>query len=259
MHKKRMAYVTMGFGVLLVVVMVLLAWGGRRQSGGIVLPESLSGSAGTEGNGQDSQLDRIEITPETVRSAIGALPRPAAYRRAQTVETFWSGGSGQSVTQVYVSGSRTRLDAALPDGSVRHTLIEAAGERTLAGVWYDDESDWVELGSDELTADQAGRMLSYETVRDLPADAIAQADYREAFGASCIYVETRPDEDEYRERYWVNAYNGLLMEAERLWKDEVIYRFSAGEPEIAPQEESLFRLPDGSALGEPELPPQDAA
>lgn len=259
MHKKRMTYVTMGFGVLLVVVMVLLAWGGRRQSGGIVLPESLSNSAGMEGNGQDSQLDRIEITPETVRSAIGALPRPAAYRRAQTVETFWSGGSGQSVTQVYVSGSRTRLDAALPDGSVRHTLIEAAGERTLAGVWYDDETDWVELGSDELTADQIGRMLSYETVRDLPVDAIAQADYREAFGASCVYVETRPDEDGYQERYWVNAHNGLLMEAERLWKDEMIYRFSAGEPEIAPQEESLFRLPNGDALGEPELPPQDAA
>ncbi|MBD5161876.1 MAG: hypothetical protein HDT14_07680 [Oscillibacter sp.] len=258
MHKKRMTYVTMGFGVLLVVVMVLLAWGGRRQSGGIVLPESLSDSAGMEGNGQDSQLDRIEITPETVRSAIGALPRPAAYRRAQTVETFWSGGSGQSVTQVYVSGSRTRLDAALPDGSVRHTLIEAARERTLAGVWYDDETDWVELESDELTADQAGRMLSYETVRDLPVDAIAQADYREAFGASCIYVETRPDEDGYQDRYWVNAHNGLLMEAERLWKDEVIYRFSAGEPEIAPQEESLFRLPDGDALGEPALPP-DAA
>lgn len=255
MQKKRMTYVTMGFGVLLVVIMVLLAWGGRRQSGGIVLPESQSGSAGMEGNGQDSQLDRIEITPETVRSAIGVLPRPAAYRRAQTVETFWSGGSGQSVTQVYVSGSRTRLDAALPDGSVRHTLIEAAEGRTLAGVWYDDETDWVELGSDELTADQAGRMLSYETVRDLPADAIAQADYREAFGASCIYVETRPDEDGYRERYWVNAHNGLLMEAERLWKEEVIYRFSAGEPEIAPQEESLFLLPDGGALSEPALPP----
>lgn len=258
MQKKRMTYVTMGFGVLLVVIMVLLAWGGRLQSGGIVLPEGPSDSAGMEGNGQDSQLDRIEITPETVRSAIGALPRPAAYRRVQTVETFWSGGSGQSVTQVSVSGSRTRLDAALPDGSVRHTLIEAAaGGRTLAGVWYDDETEWVELGSGELTADQAGRMLSYETVRDLPADAIARADYREALGASCIYVETRPDQDGYQERYWVNVHNGLLMEAERLWKDEVIYRFSAGEPEIAPQEESLFLLPNGDALGEPALPPED--
>lgn len=255
MQKKRMTYVTMGFGVLLMVIMVLLAWGGRRQSGGIVLPESLSDSGGTEGNGQDSQLNRIEIIPETVGSAISVLPRPAAYRRAQTVETFWSGGSGQSITQVYVSGSRTRLDAALPDGSVRHTLIEASEGRTLAAVWYDDETDWVELGSNDLSADQAGRMLSYETVRDLPVDAIAQADYREAFGASCIYVETRPDEDGYQERYWVNAHNGLLMEAERLWKEEVIYRFSAGEPEIAPQEESLFLLPDGGALGEPALPP----
>ena len=40
MDKKRMLYTTMGFGILLVVIMILLAWGGRRQSGGITLPES---------------------------------------------------------------------------------------------------------------------------------------------------------------------------------------------------------------------------
>lgn len=250
MDKKRMNYVTMGFGVLLLVVMVLLIWGGRRQSGQIVLPESQSDGAGMGEDSQNSRLNTVSITPETVGAAIGTLSRPASYSRDQMVETFWSGGSGQSVTRVYVSGGRTRLDLTLPDGSVRHTLVDSAEGRTVAGVWYDDEPDWTRLHSEALTADQMGRMLTYETVRDLPAPSIAEADYREAFDTSCIYVETRPDGEGYTDRYWVSVANGLLIAAERLWDGALVYRFSTGELDVSPQEESLFLLPDGSTLTE---------
>lgn len=248
MDKKRMTYVTMGFGVLLMVVLVLLVWGGRRQSGQIVLPEIQSDGAGVGEDSRDS-LNTVSISPETVGAAVSvlSLSRPTAYSREQVVETFWSGGSGKSVTQVYVSGDSTRLDTVLPDGGVRHTLVRA-GEPPAAGVWYDEETDWVRLA--DLSADQAGRMPTYETVRDLPAEDIALADYREAYGGWCVYVETRDAGDGYQDRYWVSVDSGLLAAAERLWKDEVIYRFSAGEPSVSPQEEALFLLPDGGTLGE---------
>ena len=247
MDKKRMTYVTMGFGVLLMVVLVLLVWGGRRQSGQIVLPEIQSDGAGV-GEGSRDSLNTVSISPETVGAAVSvlSLSRPTAYSREQVVETFWSGGSGKSVTQVYVSGDSTRLDTVLPDGGVRHTLVRA-GEPPAAGVWYDEETDWVRLA--DLSADQAGRMPTYETVRDLPAEDIALADYREAYGGWCVYVETRDAGDGYQDRYWVSVDSGLLAAAERLWKDEVIYRFSAGEPSVSPQEEALFLLPDGGTLG----------
>ena len=247
MDKKRMTYVTMGFGVLLMVVLVLLVWGGRRQSGQIVLPEIQSDGAGVGEDSRDS-LNTVSISPETVGAAVSvlSLSRPTAYSREQVVETFWSGGSGKSVTQVYVSGDSTRLDTVLPDGGVRHTLVRA-GEPPAAGVWYDEETDWVRLA--DLSADQAGRMPTYETVRDLPAEDIALADYREAYGGWCVYVETRDAGDGYQDRYWVSVDSGLLAAAERLWKDEVIYRFSAGEPSVSPQEEALFLLPDGGTLG----------
>ena len=248
MDKKRMTYVTMGFGVLLLVVMILLVWGGRRQSGEIVLPESQSDGQGAGEDNPDSRLNVIAINPETVGPAISVLTRPSAYSRTQTVETFWSGGSGQSAIQVYVSGTRTRLDAALPDGGVRHTLVESASPSGVA-VWYDEETEWIllEVADGATAADQAARTPTYETVRDLPVSDIAQADYREACGGQCIYVETRPDRDGYLDRYWVRVDNGLLAAAERLWQGEVVYRFSAGEPEISPQDENLFLLPDGSA------------
>jgi len=250
MDKKRVTYTAMGFGVLLVVVLLMLTWGGRRQSGGIVLPESQANASGMGDEGLNSRLNTVSITPETVGSAVSVLSRPAAYSRSQMVETFWSGGSGQSSAQVYVSGSRTRLDTSLPDGGVRHTLVDTSSSRTIAGVWYDDEKFWTRLDSAGLTADQAGRMLTYETVRDLSPASIAIADYREAYGENCIYVETAAGEDGYRDRYWVSVGNGLLIAAERLWGEDVIYRFTAGEPDITPQDESLFLLPDGSELAE---------
>ncbi len=252
MDKKRMLYTTMGFGILLVVIMILLAWGGRRQSGGITLPESQTGSAGIGEDGQNSRLHPVSVSPETASAAISFLTmsRPTSYSRAQLVETFWSGGSGQSSFQVSVSGSRTRLDAALPDGSVRHTLLEESGEQTLAGVWYDEETDWTLLRSQDLTAGLAGRMLSYEALREVPAEDIAAADYREENGAGCIYVETGPDEAGYRDRYWISVDSGLLTTAERLYGETVVYRFTAGEADVSPQDEELFLLPTGETLAD---------
>lgn len=245
-----MTYFTIGFGLLLlVVVLLLLAWGGRRAPGGIVLPQAQTDSAGMEDDGSESRLNVVSITPETVRPAINTLSRPAAYSRVQTVETFWSGGSGQSLSQVYVSGGRTRLDTQLADGGVRHMLVEADPDGgSVAGVWYDDGTDWRLLRSPDLTADMAGRMLSYETVQELPVETIAMADYRKRDGVSCVYVETVEDGEGYVDRYWVSVDSGLLHMAERLWNGNLIYRFTAGAPEIAAQDESLFLLPDGRAL-----------
>lgn len=246
MDKRRIPYITLGFCLLMVVVVVLLAWGGRRQSGGIVLPVSPSDSAGLGSEEQGSRLRTVSITPETVKPAISTLTRPAAYSRTQVVETFWKGGSGQSSTQVYVSGSRTRMDTAQPDGSVRHTLAQG----DAAGVWYDDETHWVRLQAPSFSADRGGRMLTYETVMDLPVEAIAQADYRELEGNWCVYVETAPDKEDYVDRYWISVNNGLLVLAERLCGEDLVYRFTAGAPEIAAQAETLFLLPDGSTLTE---------
>ena len=242
-----MTYFTMGFGLLLlVVVLLLLAWGGRRAPGGIVLPQAQTDSAGVEDDGSESRLNVVVITPETVRPAINTLSRPAAYSRVQTVETFWSGGSGQAVSQIHVSGGRTRLDTQLPDGSVRHMLVVGGA----AGVWYDDETEWKLLRSRQLSADLAARTLTYETVRDLPVERIAQADYRSLEGVYCIYVETAPDSQGYVDRYWVSVDTCLLHAAERFQNGALVYRFTATAPDAAAPDEALFLLPDGSGAAQ---------
>lgn len=248
MKKMGTTYLVLGLSVLLAVIVVLLAWSGRRGTREIVLPEGPADADGG-GTGQES-LDVVEITPDTVRTAIATLSRPQAYSQNQTVETFWSGGSGQSVSRVSVSGGRTRIDTRLPDGSVRHMLF--AGD--LAAVWYDDETDWIVRPVQELTPDMAARMLSYEDVVQLPSESIHIADYRELEGARCIYVETGEDAQGYAGRYWVDVDTGLLRMAERTQNGETVYRFTAEAPESGAAEESLFLLPDGGALGQQTLP-----
>ena len=102
MDRRQTAYFTIGFGILLLVVVLLLAWGGRRESVGIVLPAAQADTGGMEGNGGESRLNLVEITPETVKPAINTLSRPISYSRVQVVETSWSGGSGQSVSRAWV-------------------------------------------------------------------------------------------------------------------------------------------------------------
>ena len=235
-----MTYFSVGLCVLLVVVVLLLAQGGPRRSGGIALPETPADTGATGEESGQSGLNEIRITPETVRPAINTLSRPVAYQRTQTVETFWSGGSGKSVSQVAVSGSYTRIDTAMPDGSTYHMLVTGAA----AAVWYDDDaSSPTVLQAEKFTADSAQRMLSYETVLSLPVEDIAQADYREEDGVYCIYVATQEDEDGYADSYWVSVSSGLLLKAERRCGGELVYRFTSSEPEGTPPEEELFQLP----------------
>lgn len=232
-----------GFGVLVLIVVLFLAQ--RTLSGtegSIVLPDLNAGSGDGPSAGQETGgLNEVAITPDTVQLAVGTISRPIAYSRTQTVETFWSGGSGTEVSTVSVSGGVTRVDIQQPDGSVRHTLV--AGNE--AAVWYDEEETYAVLRSEGFSPDIAARTPTYETVLTLPVGDIVQADYRDRDGVACIYVATRETEEGYADHYWISTATGLLQAAERTERGQLVYRFTAGELNQEPPEEALFRLPDG--------------
>lgn len=244
LDKRKQNLFNVGFGVVLLVFVALLARGGLQGYGGIVLPEMpTDGSGAVDGDG-DSSMNVIAVTPDTVQTAVNTLSRPAAYQRQQTVETFWSGGSGRTVSQVAVSGEYTRVDYTLVDSTAVHMLVTGG----TAAVWYDDETDWVCLTAQAFSADIAQRMLTYEAVLELSVEDIAEADYRQRDGVPCIYLATREDESGRAERYWVSEDSGLLLAAERMEGGELIYRFTASEPSAEQPAASLFLMPDGSTL-----------
>ena len=244
MGKGKMAYFHMGFAVLLVVIILILIRGTLRNTSTIVLPEMPADSSSAEGNTTENGLRVISVSPQTVQAAISTLDRPVAYQRQQTVETFWSGGSGKSGSQVSVSGEYTRIDTTMADGSVSHMLVSG----DAVAVWYDEETVWTTLRSDHFTADIAQRMLTYESVLELPKSSIVEADYRDHNGEYCIYVATEEDPDGYVEQYWVSVETGLLVAAEKRYLGQLVYRFSSAQPETEEPESGLFLLPDGSTM-----------
>lgn len=242
LSKRKMSYSIVGISIVLMLLVLVLAQSGLHESGGIVLPAEQMDTGDAEDAGASEGLNVVQITPDTVQPAINTLSRPVTYTRTQSVETFWSGGSGISVSQVSVSGGRTRIDTQLPDGSICHMLVVGGN----AAVWYDDETEWTVLTAEQFTADIAQRMLTYETVRDLPVSDIEEASYQELEGVNCIYVATRADEDGYASSYWVSVSSGLLKQAERSCNGELVYRFTAEDTNLEAPEEELFLLPDGS-------------
>ena len=242
MRKQKTTYYIAVVSILLILAVLAQAKGGLRRSGNIVLPTEQADAGDSDDSGAAEGLDVVRITPATVQPAINTLSRPATYSRTQQVETYWSGGSGVSESQVSVSGGRTRIDTPMPDGSIQHMLVVGGS----AAIWYDDETEWTVLTAEQFNADIAQRMLTYETVRDLPVSEIAEASYQELDGVYCIHVSTKEDADGYVSSYWVNVSNGLLKQAERYCDGQLVYLFTAQDTNLDAPGEELFLLPDGS-------------
>lgn len=240
MDKRWRSRVTVAFLAVTVLVIAVMLTGTLRRTSHITLPSRDLSPGQAAAPGEAPTV--VAVTPETVQTAIATLSRPQEYRRTVTVEQLWQGGSGSYETAVAVSGGWTRTDRTLNSGRVRHALTD--GETTY--IWYDSEETVFTAPAGTISADNEQTIPTYEDILDLPAEAIAAADYRTISGVSCIYVETAEDADGYVLRYWVSVDTGLLTVSERLLEGEPVYRMAALELELPTAED--FTLPDGTVL-----------
>ncbi len=243
--KRTQKLVTWGIVILVVLVVLLMLMSNLRRTSRVVLPDT---SPGAEGGGdlpsEGSALTVVEVTPETVQSAIETLRRPEAYSRDVTVEYLWDGGSGAVELSTAVSGPWARVDRTLPDGQVRHSVTD--GETTY--IWYNGESEIYSGPAGAISADAEETIPTYEDVLVLSPERIVQADYRVVSDVRCIYAETAEDAWGYAQRYWVSVDTGLLVVAERLRDGETVYRMAALEVDQTAPPAETFTLPDGTAL-----------
>lgn len=223
-----------------------------RKMPSITLPDvsSLTGENNQPDNSPDpfgNSFVRVEVTPDTVQSVINTLSRPASYYREMTVERIWGEGEEDRSTtavQVWSDGGYTRVMTHLPGGLVRHCMI---GDGTVY-LWYGGDQVWYESIADEVSADLAQLIPTYETVLALQKSDITQAGYVTYNDMSCIYVTTEDRTVDYLRRYWVEVQSGLLVGAETVKDGMVIYRMTAGNLDIPVSEDASFELPDGTVL-----------
>ena len=248
MGKQKMTPIGIACILLVLLVVAFMVRGSLREPEKIVLPPEPSTTEPSGPTVDNEAVDRVEVRPDTVQSAIEVLARPRVHTRTITVERYWSGGSGVSVITVAAADGWLRLDVTETDGQTRHVIT---GDDAVY-IWY-GSSRKVYSGASALTQDAEQGILTYEDILALPPERIAAADYRALEGVNCIYVETEPDDAGYVERYWVSVSDGLLCAAEKLQGEDVVYRMAGMSVDSGNVAEDAFTLPDGTVLHESAL------
>ena len=243
--KKRVSLVGVAFVALLLLGIAFLVRLTLHRPPAVELPQLEEAESGGDVISDASQesIRRVEVTPETVQRVIERLTRLDSYSRTITVERFWSDGSGQSTAQVRVADGWVRIDTSEP----RHVIT--GGGRSW--IWYDADGP-VYTGAAALSADEEQSIPTYEDILLADAADIAVADYRTLDTVNCIYVETVPDESGYVDRWWVGVETGLLVAAEHVNGETVVYRMTGLETEVDAVTSEAFQLPDGRILHEPQ-------
>lgn len=246
MGKRKFNAIAVGFAVLVLLMAALLMTNSLRRSSHIVLPDTSEAPVSSADHTQQAgdSVVQIEVTPETVQSAIKTLARPENYAHYLTIETFWSGGSGSTEITTAVSGTWTRTDADQPNGRVRHAITN--GEDTY--IWYDSSKSYYSGSAGDISSDNEQHIPTYEDILKLDSHQISAADYRVFSDEDCIYVETAKDTDGYVQRYWVSVSSGLLVGAEKLQNGETIYRMAVQTVSETVPTSADFTLPDGTCL-----------
>lgn len=192
------------------------------------------------------ETQRVEVTVSTVQAVIASLSRTGSYYRQLSVQTFWDGGSGTTTVQTWVDDSYTYARSVPPSGQTRYSLTLPDG---TVYYWYGGSSAWRTAPAGSLSADLSQRIPTYEDVLELNVRDIRAANYSAYEDHPCIYVETHRDDLGYLERYWISVDSGLLVAAQTLKDDMVVYSVDATAPIQTPcPTDAVFTLPDGTSL-----------
>ncbi len=247
MEKRKFRMLTIWVLALIILVVIILIFNSLRRSSHVVLPDYTPVSSAAVSSGEqpgEDGLMRVEITPQTVQTAIETLNRPAEYVRTMTIERLWGSGSGTEKVTVTAMNDLMRMDTELPGGRVRHTIRT----EDMVYIWYDSEKTYYSGVSGSMTGDEEQGIPTYEDVLELPPQMIQTADYRTFADENCIYVETEENAEGSLLRYWVSVTSGLLVGAERLQDGTAVYRMAAYPVAETAPTASDFTLPDGTDI-----------
>ena len=249
MDKGKMGIVTIGITVAILIAVFLFVTftSVNRDRPQITLPTEESASdhlnSGQEEN-QAEPISKVDVTPTTVQDVIETLYRPESYMRTITLTTFWSGGQGTTMVESYIHEGCARFDMFLPGGQIRHTIRTPE----LTCIWYNQERKVSSVRTGDFSEDAEQWIPTYEDLLNVNKKDIIDAGYVDYQDIDCIYAMTEKDADGYSERYWISVDNGLLVAAERLQEETVIYRMEALATVVGIPDTERFTLPNGTVV-----------
>ena len=204
----------------------------------VILPTA---SPDGEGDKETEELPRpIEVTTDTVQSAIRTLSRVDAYSRTVSAESYLDGETVSRTIDVWVRSGAAKLVVSRGDtGEAMHILILEDDK----WIWYEGLYGSYEGPAAGNEADRYQAILSYETVLDVSKSAITEAGYVDHMGEMCIYVRYNSSLPGYENICYVSVETGLAVAEETYADGELIFRAVSTLPDLAVPEDSYFQLP----------------
>jgi hypothetical protein len=245
LRKMSSSAVTLIIIIVLVSVSALLFFFPSRQKIQIVIPEvDESRDLQPDDTGNGGGITRVEITNDTVQTAIETLKRPEDFYRSIVINKYWEGGGTRYYVDIYKAGKKTKIISTHEGYETKNILITE--DRVY--IWYNNEREPLELSrleeEDYLRAEDAYQMIAtYEDVLRLDKDSILDSGYRERDGKYYIYVKTEDEIFGYIIEYYISAETGLLQFAEKKDGDFTIYKMAVNDEYIERPSDNFFMLP----------------
>ncbi|PKM72108.1 MAG: hypothetical protein CVU91_10250 [Firmicutes bacterium HGW-Firmicutes-16] len=225
--------------ILAAAAFLVISYTQKDNSHVVSLP---SPAAESSGGFINDGVDRIEVNPKTVKTALGTLVRPESFSRSYTVKSVWDGGHSEETLNYWQSGENIRLSIS-KNKTVRNILVRGSD----LYVWYDGSSGVFQSKLGESTVaeevDRFSGLITYEYIMDIPQEDIIDAYYIAQSGQPCIYVEYKSGTLDYVNQLFVAIDTGLLVSASKYDGGKLIYSMESVSTELSTPSESVFDVP----------------
>lgn len=156
----------------------------------------------------ESKIAQITVDPSNVQAVIALLSRPSSYSCSVTNTLYWDGGAGTLQCRQYARDGAYRVETLNGDGVITQVQLQYDGK---IYAWDAGSSTYYSGQAGSFSPGEAAMLPTYETVCELPADQIQEAELTELSGQPMIRVTAV--QDGRTAEYIVSAVTGLLYSA----------------------------------------------
>lgn len=186
---------------------------------------------------------KVSISAENVVQVVRELKRPENYYFETTCELFSSGTSSKQFRKTWKQGEWQRIDLISSSGTTSMHVIYGNGN---AFYWEPNSRTYYQTKAGDISADDMQMIMTYEDLLTLTSDEIISASFITYENQGCIYVVAQPMDLGYQTQYWISTESGLLLAGQAKKDGVVFYTARVSALSIGNQDDTVFRLPDGT-------------
>ncbi len=253
MNKNKMTFFAVGASLILVAAITfsfLFTGLSINQPMNIELPPDQAAGAANQSAPNTSvpqnlseNVVPVELNSGNVQRIIRTLNRIGAYSAQIDTAISWDTGSNVTKRQIWVKHGYTKTETLGQNNAVTSAAIHGGG---LYYYWLPSGSSVYRSSANDLDADNAAGIPTYEDILSAPAESINSAEVVAIDGKQFISVSVIDDAIGAVNNYIVSVENGLLQEFTQTSNAKTVYTMKMTAFNPAAPDDSIFILPDGT-------------